>query len=272
MIHTDNHGVQTARNIGLDSAEGGYIALADSDDALDLDCYEILINAMEKTESDVSCCGFRNEYTTNMHIVDVHKDVPEPYVIDKRENCLLSVSNKEHCSAGFMWNKVFKKEVIREVRFRPEITICDDLFFTYESLNNAGRICITDLPMYHYRYLPASLSKQGSVQKFERCLAGLEQLNRWIEKNAPFCRKGVYVNYIFWNTKTCESMLKHVDKRIYEAVKGNIESYKEYVPYCSRRIQILANAIMQSWSKYAFFGWIFWCMKKFYILLKRLVG
>lgn len=269
VIHTENQGVQKARNTGLDYADGGYIALADSDDAIDLDCYELLINELEKTNSDISCCGYVNEFANNMHIKSRQSARPEPYVFDGREACMLSISAKEHGTLGFMWNKIYKRELLDHVRFRPEIDMCDDLFFTYEVINNAKRICFVNLPMYHYRYLPYSTSKTKRTDKYMHGLWGLEKLNGWLEENAPFCRKEVIPNYIFWNTKTCESMLGSFDAAVYEKVRQNIQENSSYIPYCSRRIRILANALLKSWPLYSFYGWTFWYMKKVYIWTKR---
>ncbi len=269
VIHTENQGVQKARNAGLDHADGAYIALADSDDAIDLDCYEMLIKELENTDSDVSCCGYVNEFSENMHIKSKQNAHPEPYIFNGREACLLSISAKEHGTLGFMWNKVYKRELVAHVRFRPEIVMCDDLFFTYEALNHATRICSVDLPMYHYRYLPYSLSKTKRTDKYMRSLWGLEQLNDWLDENAPFCRKEVIPNYIFWNTKACESMLSSVDTAVYEKVRQNILENSSYIPYCSKRVRILANALLKSWSLYSFYGRAFWYMEKVFIWAKR---
>ena len=158
------------------------------------------------------------------------------------------------------------------VQFRKDIAIIDDLFFTYEIMNNANRICVVDLPMYHYRYVCGGVSKGKNILKFDRCLKGFETLDAWAEKNAPFCRSGIITNYIFWNTKTCESMLDSVNMEQYIRCQRNIEKNKEYISGCSTRIRILANAIRKSWRTYAIFGWFFWYMKRGYIFIKRVIN
>ena len=44
VIHKDNGGESSARNIGLKIAKGRYIAFCDCDDYLDTDMYEILVS------------------------------------------------------------------------------------------------------------------------------------------------------------------------------------------------------------------------------------
>ena len=43
VIHKENGGVSTARNVGLDAAGGDYISFVDSDDYVDPDMYEKMV-------------------------------------------------------------------------------------------------------------------------------------------------------------------------------------------------------------------------------------
>ena len=44
VIHIKNNGVSNARNVGLDCANGEYITFLDSDDEIDINIYEKMIN------------------------------------------------------------------------------------------------------------------------------------------------------------------------------------------------------------------------------------
>ena len=52
-IHQENAGVSRARNEGLKIAKGEYIHFPDSDDYLELDTYEYLMNLMTKNQCEV---------------------------------------------------------------------------------------------------------------------------------------------------------------------------------------------------------------------------
>lgn len=267
--HIPNSGVQNARNIGLMKATGDYIAFVDSDDALDLDCYEILINELENNNSDIAACGFKNEFSDNMHIISLHNRIPEGIVIKGRDECLKTIGGKPVDSARYVWNKVFKREILDGVRFRPEIAVCDDLFFTYEAVYNAQSMTIVDLPMYHYRYASSGIVQGASVDVCERCVDGLELLNTWMEKKAPFCRAEVYANYIFRNTKICERMLDGFIKETYLKAKNNIKRVEDFIPACKLRIRISARAILKSWTAYKICGTVIRSFKVIYIRYKR---
>lgn len=183
-FHIANSGVQNARNVGLMRVSGDYIAFVDSDDVLDLDCYEILINALEKNNCDIAACRFQNEFGRNMHMISKHRFVPEGIVVKGREGCLKTIGGRPVDSARYVWNKVFKRELVENVRFRPEIVICDDLFFIYEAFSNATSIIVVDLPMYHYRYHSSGIVHGASVIACEQCVEGLEELIIWMKEKA----------------------------------------------------------------------------------------
>ena len=62
IYHTDNHGLSAARNLVLDHARGQYIGFVDSDDWIEPDMYEVLIDKAEETGADVVECGIYLEF------------------------------------------------------------------------------------------------------------------------------------------------------------------------------------------------------------------
>lgn len=271
VIHKKNEGLSKARNTGLEAASGGYIAFVDSDDALDLDFYEIIINAMKRTQSSVGVCEFKKEYSSNMHVLHRHESISKEVVIDGTENIMTCVMGGENNNiAAFAWNKVFKKKVIGETRFRPEITIHEDLFFALETMMNTQRLVLVKEPMYHYRYVASSLSKSGPIKKFEKCLDDHKIVNEWVEKNAPYCLEDAYKNYIFWNTKTAEQMLKNKDERVFRKIQKNLKSCEKYINDCSIRMRLISKAILKSWISYKIIGGGIWELKQVYIMLAKI--
>lgn len=53
VIHTENHGVSHARNVGLDAARGDYIGFVDGDDWCDFDMYEKMMNYIQLTHANI---------------------------------------------------------------------------------------------------------------------------------------------------------------------------------------------------------------------------
>ncbi len=70
VFHTENRGLSAARNRGLDEAKGEYVGFVDSDDRIDPDMFEYLLEAAERTGADVTECGVFVEYPTGEHSAD----------------------------------------------------------------------------------------------------------------------------------------------------------------------------------------------------------
>ena len=57
VIHQENAEVDVARNLGITSAKGEYIAFIDSDDYADERLYEVLYHAIKESIADVVSCS-----------------------------------------------------------------------------------------------------------------------------------------------------------------------------------------------------------------------
>ena len=74
VIHKKNGGLSSARNAGLDACTGDYIGFVDSDDWIEPDMYEYLLNIGMKNNADVSRCEFVIEAENSDITVDSQND------------------------------------------------------------------------------------------------------------------------------------------------------------------------------------------------------
>ena len=59
VIHKVNGGLSSARNAGLDIAEGDFISFVDSDDFIEKEMLEKLYEALMEADADMAVCNFR---------------------------------------------------------------------------------------------------------------------------------------------------------------------------------------------------------------------
>lgn len=112
----NSNGASKPRNIGLEQAEGKYIAFIDSDDMITYDYIREIKKAIEK----------------NTDIIYLSWKMPRSRIIMRKE------PPKWNCS---VWCRVYKREIIGNVRFREDLRIAEDWQFNHD-LNPKTSTCI----------------------------------------------------------------------------------------------------------------------------------
>lgn len=149
VIHKPNGGAASARNAGLDAATGDYVCFVDGDDAVDSRYVERLLETIRKGDGDIGVCGFHNWSKTEKIAFK-----PEKTGIYSREEYLLRFLEDWSCS--LLWNKIFRRDVIGDLRMAEGHKV-DDEFFTYQVVMNARRVVVIDEPLYDYRIRRSSV-------------------------------------------------------------------------------------------------------------------
>ena len=142
VIHKENGGLSTARNMGMDKAKGEYIAFVDSDDWLEPNMYEALISQLEKHEADIVACSFYECKGDEKKAVGDSKNIR---VIDTEEIFI----NKNQLRF-LVWNKVFRRSFVEEMRFVPG-QVYEDFHFCRQVFLKTKRLVYLDVPFYNYR-------------------------------------------------------------------------------------------------------------------------
>ena len=55
------------------------------------------------------------------------------------------------------WGKLFRRELVEDIRFDETLTIQEDAFFTFECCMKSAKITCIDLPLYYYHKNPDSV-------------------------------------------------------------------------------------------------------------------
>ncbi|MBR4998296.1 MAG: glycosyltransferase, partial [Clostridia bacterium] len=65
VIHKENGGVSSARNMALDIMSGDYVCFVDADDALNPQYVEILLKTSKQNDADVAICSWQKTKDLN---------------------------------------------------------------------------------------------------------------------------------------------------------------------------------------------------------------
>ena len=141
VIHKENGGLSSARNVALDSVKGDYIFFVDSDDWLALDTLEVLNEYLEKNYDMIS---FQRIYLTEEKVVE--KGEKNPKDMDVSQYIDASFLGRYDF---FVTTKIFKTEVFNNVRFL-EGRNYEDLEIMHRLFLNMKKVVGLDYFLYYY--------------------------------------------------------------------------------------------------------------------------
>lgn len=159
VIDKKNGGVSSARNAGLLETCGEYIGFVDADDTVDARMYEILYDEAIRTGADIVSCG---------HTELVKGRSSEMYVsfageLSPIEAVKNLVMNKNIGMSAC--TKIFKREIVKDLRFDEEHKINEDRFFVYEAIKRSSKVAIIPMALYYYYQNEGSATHAGFSQK-----------------------------------------------------------------------------------------------------------
>ena len=145
VVHQENHGVSHARNRGLALAAGDAVSFIDSDDTLEPDMYELLVNTMQEHEADIAHCGYKHIVGEEIRLVHDTKRVI-PQTTGEALECFVS----GRLFGGGLWNKLFRAELVKDLTFREDLKINEDILFNFQAFCRAKKSVFADYALYNY--------------------------------------------------------------------------------------------------------------------------
>ncbi len=167
VIHKPNGGLMSAWKAGFAAARGEHIGFVDSDDWIDVNMYETLLEALLRHDADVVCAAYIREYDDRSEREQVF--LPGGLYDRKRiESDIYPklISKGTMLDRGLAPNRVtklFKAELLRNnVAFCDErVSLGEDLVTTFACMCDAQRIYVMD-DFFPYHYCIRGTSIMGS--------------------------------------------------------------------------------------------------------------
>lgn len=181
-VHQLNQGPATARNTGLAHANGDYIWFVDADDRINP---KILAKLLEVIKSgvkvDLVSFGYVKQYPGR----------EEPFqLVDTDCTCSGFEFLQMPRHGSYLWNNVYRREAIGNVRFLDGVSHIEDACFNYQTIIHFDRVVVfPDIGYYYNRCNVGSISNDKHLR--DRAKANSDSLlvyqTLYKEMNASQC-------------------------------------------------------------------------------------
>lgn len=179
IVHERNMGISASRNDCLDNMTGDYFLFVDSDDYIDSDMVELLVEAAVKEDADISGCGYIEEYDD--HSVKITQSYTNDY--DEMLKAITVLKLK-----GVMWKLLIRRNIIEDnhIRFMPEKNMVDDYLFCCQVFYYSRRFTGVDKCMYHYIQFNPNNYSQRTFYNINHQAEAIKETEKFYKE------KGVY--------------------------------------------------------------------------------
>ena len=167
VLHTENKGLASARNLGLKNARGTFISFIDSDDWIEPHAIGTLLKAALQHHADIVAAGKSREY--------VNRSVPSRKMKEQvfvfRDQDILPAYVRGLFS-NVTWNKLYRSDCFSDIRF-PDGHNYEDNATTWKLMariaETGGTIVFLPEVLYHFRMRKSSITHTITLANIVDC-------------------------------------------------------------------------------------------------------
>ena len=161
ILHLKNGGPSYARNKGIEIATGDYIGFVDADDYIDENMFNKMLLKQKEVDADIVCCNHTLVYYDNK-IKKLDSVISNGFV---NKDSAMKLAITELSFGAFLWNKLFKKEMLYNFKLKEGI-FYEDYDAGTRLIANAGKIFyICDNLYFYFQGNPNSTTHQHNYSK-----------------------------------------------------------------------------------------------------------
>lgn len=148
LIHQNNCGQSTARNVGISHSHAEYIMFCDSDDTFDEDMCKTMYDSITQNNVDLAVCGTNIKYYSNY---DMKRS-------DRLYYSLKFTGRKQVSNSVLLdtdvsvWNKIYKRSIINQYAIAfPVGMLYEDYYFVKSYMLLSKSVFYNPKKLYNYK-------------------------------------------------------------------------------------------------------------------------
>lgn len=238
VIHKQNEGQGIARNLGIEIAEGKYVAFVDSDDYIEEETYQYMLNQMKDCKADLGCFGYTHDNSEGNSIyqskikdrIYFEEEVKTEFVLhffgdDPMEDDMRGVSA---CMS------IYRLSLIKEnkICFPSERKVLsEDTLFNLEFCRFAKTAVASSRIFYHYCLQQNSFSRGYSKERLKKTAEFMKILSDYSEEFGIQEQTRNRIKMVLW-VSLLDAVKQEVNRRKMSDYWRMRESVKEI---CTRK-------------------------------------
>lgn len=241
----NNGGLGDARNYGISFAKGKYIGFVDSDDYVEITMFEKLYRKAELAEADLVVCDILYEWENTSKTMKL----PGLKIISG-----LEIQKAMFLSPLFAWNKLYKKEIFRELGILyPKKLWYEDIPVTLPIIATVHKIEYVEETLIHYIQRENSIMGSKNNEKYRDIFTIIQQTLAYFKDKKVFEQFKLELEYVaieqlmlygsfrFYRTHAYNSLI-HTS---FNMMKQEFPDWKNnpYIKYISKKYQVYLKVL-----------------------------
>lgn len=228
VIHKENGGVASARNIGLEASNGAYLSFIDPDDWVKPEFLEEMLEVLQKENADMALCGTTRVWDDGSVTEEI---LPEKRCFELDEIQMLMTHGNWYYAV--LWNKLYRRESFDGVHF-PQNYIHEDEAVLHRVVGNCRKIAMIPQILYIYRQSDDSIMRRAfNIHRTDMLTAMADRIvfsfsRNWTDVYSVTSSKYVemFFDYYFRfpRTKANEKYFRRMDDSLKKALPYILKS------------------------------------------------
>ncbi len=181
VIHQKNGGVSNARNTALENVDGDYITFIDPDDSVNQGYFSKVVETITMSGNPVDVIYIPYPVFSEKKNVEYYNTKAE---IEKEVlPMFFRKSNLKSITMATVWSLFIRIDVIRNIRFNPQLVAIGDKPFVLDTILNAESLALLPVNYYNYRLNPSSITNKYLVNRAMHITHSNEEIARVLDKH-----------------------------------------------------------------------------------------